>query len=60
MNSATGFAADYAIALSPAAAQFGSLYNLNSTSNFTHGSDGTNGNTHLTPTGTNNGNGTYT
>ena len=56
----SGFGADYALALSPFRASFGSFYTLGSTSSFTYGSDGTNGNANLTPTGTNNGNGTYT
>ncbi len=54
---APGFGANYAIALSPNNAFFGSFYTLNSASNFTYGSDGTNGNTNLSPT---NASGPYT
>lgn len=53
LNFAPGFGADYAIALSPAKAQFGALYTLDNVANFTYGSNGTNGSANLTPTGTN-------
>ena len=55
LNFASGFAADYAIALSPAKAQFGSFYTLTSATNFTYGSNGNNGTANLTPTNSNNG-----
>ncbi len=41
---AAGFGANYAIALAPAQASVGALYTLNDPTNFTYGSDGTNGN----------------
>ena len=53
LNFAPGFAADFALALSPAKAGFGALYTLDNVANFTYGSDGTNGNANLTPLGTN-------
>ena len=53
LNFAAGFAADYAIALSPAKAQFGALYTLDNPAAFTYGSDGTNGGANFAPTGTN-------
>ncbi len=56
----TNFGADYAIALSPAQAKFGSFYTLNNDGSLTYGSNGGDGNTNLTPTNTNNGNNTNT
>ena len=58
----SGFGADYAIALSPSKAQFGSFYTINNDGTLTYGSNNSNGNANLTPTGTNgtNGNNTFT
>ncbi len=58
----SGFGADYAIALSPSKAQFGSFYTINGDGTLTYGSDNTNGNANLSPTGSNGtgGNPTFT
>ncbi len=53
VNFAPGFGADYAIALGPTAASFGALFTLANNGSFNYGTDGTNGNANLTPTGTN-------
>lgn len=52
LNFATGFGADYAIAVGPASASFGALFTLNSASGFTYGTTGSNGGINFTPTGT--------
>lgn len=51
LNFATGFAADFAIALGPTSANFGALFTL-SNGTFTYGTDGTNGGINFAPTGT--------
>jgi hypothetical protein len=51
VNFAAGFDADFAIGISPANANFGALFTLDNVANFTYGTDGTNGNANLTPTG---------
>ena len=48
LNFTGGFGADYAIALSPAKAQFGAVYTLDNVANFTY-----DGSASLSPTGTN-------
>ena len=52
LNFASGFGADYAIAIGPNSASFGAFFTLNSATTFTYGSNGSNGSIGLTPVGT--------
>ena len=52
LNFATGFGADYAIAIGPSSASFGAVFTLSSATGFTYGSDGSNGNVNITPNNT--------